>query len=284
MTTLYSQALAYWYGEEPSVIIVSQDQLSNVKLKSVSLRDQAPPGPARFLPDSLTGKKLNNETVPQSSILITQKQLDKVKLKKVVTKPKPKFFILEHPVLSEVKAAGLIRCYNKYKRSSSVTICESIESYFKDRGFVSDLEEKIDDDDTSDYVEDVDEKDEYVYPINFERSCPIEIRKRLDNAYDDWSFSSDEDVEEDSNIIFPALLNVQTGETTEEYDSDSSYWDASDSEDSDECVTPKQELASEYDDIPSPILSLTESNEKDQCVQNTKQHMNIQSVKKKRKY
>lgn len=276
MTTLYSQALAYWYGEEPSAIIVSQDQLSNVKLKSVSLRDQAPPGPARFLPDSLTGKKLNNETVPQSSILITQKQLDKVKLKKVVTKPKPKFFILEHPVLSEVKAAGLIRCYNKYKRSSSVTICESIESYFKDRGFVSDLEEKIDDDDTSDYVEDVDEKDEYVYPINFERSCPIEIRKRLDNAYDDWSFSSDEDVEEDSNIIFPALLNVQTGETTEEYDSDSSYWDASDSEDSDECVTPKQELASEYDDIPSPILSLTESNEKDQCVQNTKQHMNIQ--------
>tara|TARA_R100000750_G_C2327487_1_gene88810 strand:- start:33 stop:950 length:918 start_codon:yes stop_codon:yes gene_type:complete len=304
MASLYSQALAYWYGEDPSTIIVSQEQLDSVKLKSVKLREQAPPGPARFLPDSLTGKKLNSETVPVSSILITQKQLDKVKLKKAETKPKPKFFILDHPVLTEVKAAGLIRCSKPYRRSSSITICEGIRSYFKDRGFESDTEDDKLDDKLNDKLSDkLDDKlGENIYPVDFERSCPIAIRKRSAKIYDDWSFPSSEEEDnekvETDDVFFPPLLSMNnlahTGDTTEEA-SDSSYWDTSDSDNSDnqnsdseeynECVTPKQELISEYDDIPSPTLSLSypELDEEERTTQYSKQHMNIRSVKRRRK-
>ena len=165
MASLYNWAMSYWGGDTagPSIPVVTQEQLDNVKLKTVegntvvlveeqrevpslvvppplpSMSPQAtpqappgpasltaPPGPARFLPKNLKNQKLNSITVPASSILITQEQLNNVKLEKAATRKPFKFFVSTNPVLVDLNAAVMIRAARCYKKYTSAIICAGI--------------------------------------------------------------------------------------------------------------------------------------------------------------
>ncbi len=159
MASLYTWALSYWTSTDtagPSIPVVTQEQLDNVKLKTVegntvvlveeqrevpsivppplpSMSPQAtpglspaPPGPARFLPKNLKNQKLNSTTVPASSILITQEQLNNVKLEKAATRKPFKFFVSTNPVLVDLNAAVMIRAARYYKKYTSAIICAGI--------------------------------------------------------------------------------------------------------------------------------------------------------------
>lgn len=91
--------------------------------------------PARFLPKALEGKKLNSETLPESSILITQKQLNEVSLKKAPVMKRPKYFINRNEVMVEFCAAGMIRLAKEYKKKTSSWLISGIEERFAETSY-----------------------------------------------------------------------------------------------------------------------------------------------------
>ncbi len=90
-------------------------------------------GPARNLPEHLGKGKLNNETVPLKSLVVTGEQLGNIKLRKTETRPPYKYYVHRDERVVEFAAAGIIRSARPYKRSSSVTICNGISGFFANR-------------------------------------------------------------------------------------------------------------------------------------------------------
>jgi hypothetical protein len=80
------------------------------------------PGPARQLPEHLSGGKVAS-VVPPSMVIVSQEDLDNVKLRPTTTRTTRKYFPPRNPVLEEL----LVKTYHKKHRR---LVCEAVRSYF----------------------------------------------------------------------------------------------------------------------------------------------------------
>lgn len=83
------------------------------------------PGPARQLPEHLTGQKLG-EIVAPGSVVVTQNDLDAVKLRPTKTRKAFRRFPPRNPVLDEL----LVRAARKNHQAQYKPVCESIRASF----------------------------------------------------------------------------------------------------------------------------------------------------------